>query len=238
MDENLLNKPVDNETQNLDVPQKFLDPETGELRIEVLLKSYMALEKKLSEVGSPSLSDPEQRQRVLKELGCPDCVDDYQIDVSHGLFDRDDELNQKLFEKGFTNDQVQMVYDLAAEKLVPMILDLAAEFEADREIERLIQEFGGKEKWQELSRQLLAYGQQNLSSDVLAGLANSYEGVMALYRMMSSDQPALNKQASSEGALDETKLKSMMADPKYWKNKDPAFIAKVTEGFSTLYGDK
>lgn len=236
MDENLLNQSVD-AAPAVEIPQKFIDPETGTLRTDALIKSYIALEKKLSTMG-PSLADPEGRMRALKELGCPDCADDYDIDLSHGLFDKDDLLNQQFFEKGFTNDQVQMVYDLAAEKLVPMILDLASEFQADREMERLVSEFGGKEKWQEVSRQLLTYGQKNLPADVLSGLASSYEGVMALYRMMGSDQPMIDKQANVEGAASEEQLKSMMSDPKYWKTKDPAFIARVTEGFSNLYGDK
>lgn len=29
----------------------------------------------------------------------------------------------------------------------------------------------------------------------------------------------------------------MMNDPKYWRDKDPAFIAKVTEGFKNLYAE-
>ncbi len=29
----------------------------------------------------------------------------------------------------------------------------------------------------------------------------------------------------------------MMRDPKYWRDKDPAFVAKVTEGFKSVYGE-
>jgi len=28
----------------------------------------------------------------------------------------------------------------------------------------------------------------------------------------------------------------MMRDPKYWREKDPSFVAKVTEGFERMYG--
>ena len=237
MDDNLLNKPIDQMTDgDMKVPEKFLDPQTGELRTDALLKSYIALEKKLSQMG-PSLADPEGRRRALKELGCPDCADDYDVDLSHGMFDLDPELNQRLYEKGFTNEQVQMLYDAAAEKLVPLVVELSAEFEADRELDRLVAEFGGAEKWQEVSRQLLAYGQKNLPADVLAGLAGSYQGVMALYRMMKTDQPAIDGGQDSAGGASENKLKTMMADPKYWKTKAPAYIAEVTKGFKTLYGE-
>jgi hypothetical protein len=30
----------------------------------------------------------------------------------------------------------------------------------------------------------------------------------------------------------------MMRDPKYWRDQDPSFIAKVTEGFKRMYGEK
>jgi hypothetical protein len=232
MDENLLKQALPEAQQpanaGMSIPEKFRDPETGALRSEALLKSYIELEKRLSQGGNVN---------ALQDNGCPDCADDYEIDLSHGLFDRDDLLNQKLFEKGFSNDQVQTVYDVAAEKLVPMILDMASEFQADREIERLVSEFGGAEKWQEVSRQLLAYGQKNLPQDVLSGLAGSYEGVMALYRMMNTEQPMMREGTNAEGLAGEDELKSMMSDPKYWKAKDPAYIARVTKGFKALYGD-
>ena len=32
-------------------------------------------------------------------------------------------------------------------------------------------------------------------------------------------------------------LQAMMSDPKYWRDKDPSFIAKVTEGFQRLYSE-
>lgn len=37
---------------------------------------------------------------------------------------------------------------------------------------------------------------------------------------------------------DELELQSMMRDPKYWRDQDPSFVAKVTEGFQKLYGKK
>jgi len=38
------------------------------------------------------------------------------------------------------------------------------------------------------------------------------------------------------GGVDDKELSSMMRDPKYWREKDPAFVAKVTQGFQRLYG--
>lgn len=204
------------------IPENFKDPATGELKVDSLLTSYSELEKRLSRTPS-----------------APKTPDDYCIDCKHGFFDVDKDLNKKLHDKGFTNEQVQIVYDLAAERLVPLVLQMAAEYSAEREIEKLVTHFGGEEKWREVSRQLLAFGQKSLPSDVLNALSSSYEGVLALHGMMKGEEPGLSRsadvKASSQNELD---LQSMMRDPKYWRDQDPSFIAKVTEGFQKMYGKK
>lgn len=99
-------------TENLltnEIPEKFLDPESGEIRMDRLLQSYHALEKKLSQ--SPA---------------APKTPHDYCIDCSHGLFQPDADINARLHEKGFTQDQAQELYNIAAEKLIPMIVEIAA----------------------------------------------------------------------------------------------------------------
>lgn len=203
-----------------EIPAKFKDPETGALNVDALVKSYKALEQKM---GS--------------QTGAPKSPDEYCVDCSHGLFDSDPEVNKRLHEKGFTNEQAQAVYDLAAEKMVPAINALAYDVKAERELEKLINHFGGADKWKEVARQLLAFGQKNMPADVLDNLSSSYEGVLALYRMMQSQEPSLKKEVDTvETSADEQELQSMMRDPKYWKDKDPAFIAKVTEGFKNIYG--
>ena len=241
MSENLLNQSQTESTRPSasasKVPDKFIDPESGEIRLEALINSYLSMEKKLSQM-LPAPDSDEAKSRIFGELGRPDKPDNYDIDLSHGLFDRDPECDECMHERGFTNDQAQLVYDLAAKKMVPLIVDMAAEFQADREIERLIEQFGGAEKWREVSRQLFAYGRKNLPNDVLDGLAGSYEGVMALYKMMQRDEPGINPKVEGKVAEGEEDLQAMIRDPKYWKDKDPAFIRKVTQGFQKIYGQQ
>ena len=151
------------------------------------------------------------------------------------LFEPDIELNRRLHAKGFAPEQVQEVYDLAVEKMVPMILDMAAEFQAEREIERLTAHFGGEDQWREVSRQMLSFGKKNLPPQVLQGMSASYEGIMALYKMMQSEEPmTLGAKGKSIATNAEKDLQSMMNDPKYWRDKDQSYIAKVTEGFKNL----
>jgi hypothetical protein len=221
--------------KNTQVPEKFIDSETGEVRLDALAASYIALEKKLAAM-MPRPDTDESRREVLKCLGCPETPDEYDIDVSHGLFSADPEVNARLHTKGLTAEQVQEVYNLAAEKLVPAILEMTQEFAADREVERLMAAFGGAEKWAEVSRQLLAFGKKNLPGEVLSSLASSFEGVMALYRMMKGQEPDLAARGAETPEIVESDLRSMMRDPRYYRDRDPSFVAKVTEGFRKIYG--
>ena len=187
------------------------------MNIKAMAQSYKALEQKMS-----------QNPKAPKTPG------DYCIDCSHGLFDMDEDMNKALHERGFTNDQVQFVYDLAAQKMVPMVIQMAGDFQADREIEKLVEHFGGVDKWREVSRQLLSFGQNNLPADVLDSLSSSFEGVLALHNMMGGTEPQISVSGDTNKSA-EMDLQSMMRDPKYWRDKDPSFVAKVTEGFERMY---
>lgn len=234
----------------LPIPEKFRDPKTGELRVEALLKSYLELERRLSQQPSaqtagpaappepaafdPASLDPAQLRRLM---GAPESAEGYCIACDHGLFQPDPEINGRLFEAGYTPTQAQLLYDLAAERMVPLIQTVAAEFQAEREVERLVARFGGEERWREVSRQLLAWAGKTLPPAAVEGLATSYEGVMALYSMMTGSEPsALSMAGTRPGGGDgEAELRTLMRDPRYWRDRDPALIARVTEGFQRLY---
>ncbi len=235
--ENLIEMAGQVEAESLsaaDIPEKFRNPETGEIRIEALIASYKELERKLSSM-MPRPDTDEDRMSIMRMMGLPETSDEYDVDVSHGLFDIDSDMNKSLHEKGFTADQVQAVYDLAAEKLVPVILEITQEFQAEREMERLSAAFGGPEKFREMSRQLLAFGKKNLPPEVLENLSGSFEGVMALHRMMKGEEPSLSPSAQTVEPNDEKALHAMMRDPRYYRDKDPSFVAKVTDGFQRMY---
>ena len=215
------------------LPEKFRDLQTGEVRLEALVNSYLELERRLS--AAPD-SD-EGRTRLLRQLGVPETSDGYDIDVAHGLFTVDPEVNDRLHKMGCTCEQAQEIYNLAAEKLVPVIREIVQDYQADREVEKLVSAFGGPDKWREISRQLLAFGSRNLPKDVFENLSSSYDGIMALYRMMKGQEPGIGAVTDEAvaPAPGETDLRSLMRDPRYWRKKDPAFVARVTEGFKTLY---
>jgi hypothetical protein len=207
------------------VPAKFWDEAAGSIRVDALLKSYLALEKRLSSGAAPVPDLPERPE-------------DYCIDCAHGLFQPDPGINQRLHGAGFSKQQAQLLYDLAAEKMVPLLGDMAGEFQADREMERLLHHFGGPEQWQEQAGQIRAWADRNLPAALVQALAATSDGVMALHRMMrdgGGEPRALRDDGGAMGG-DHGALNRMVADPRYWRDRDPAFIAQVTEGFRRLYG--
>ena len=219
------------------VPEKFWDREAGAIRTEALLKSYVELERKLgSMVPLPGDDDQEGRSDFggLSVFRPP--RSDYRIEARDELVEPTPEINARLHEAGFTQEQAQLIYDLAAEHLLPVIDDAVAELRATRDAERLAAHFGGDAAWQNMARQIKTWGEANLAGDVYRTLASSYDGVLAMHQMMQAREPSVLRDAEGpQSDLDETSLTRMMRDPRYWRERDPALVAQVTEGFKRLY---
>jgi len=82
------------------------------------------------------------------------------------------------------------------------------------------------------------WANQNLSDKAYQVFANvpASAGMVELFEelMELNGQPQFNMVSESEfqEQLSIDDLRSMQNDPKYWKEKDPAFIAKVRQGFA------
>jgi len=221
-----------------DVPEKFWDQETGALRTENLLKSYLELEKKLGTmVPAPNKKDPGSRHRLERMLGKPDSPSDYQIEQPHELVPSDPEINTKLHDAGLSAEQAQLVYNLAAEHLVPIAEELNREAQQKIEHSKLAAHFGGDQKWQAIAPQMKTWAQANLPDDVFQSLTSSFDGVVALHQMMQAREPNLISEATVPSpSTDKSQLSRMMQDPRYWRDRDPTFIAEVTAGYKRLFG--
>ncbi len=220
MAENLLTAPAGGDRPS-SVPDKFWDAQSGAVRVDALVKSYQELERRLAAGGPAGMA--------------PASSDGYHIACDHGLFEPCPEINARLHAAGFAPEQAQLVYDLAAERMMPLLQELVAEFQAEREVERLVAHFGGEEKWRAVSRQLLAWASKNLPAPAVEGLSTTYEGVMALYRMMTGTEPSALKRGEPQAEGGEGELHTLMRDPRYWRDRDPTVVARVTEGFQRLY---
>ncbi|NQU61015.1 MAG: hypothetical protein HQ512_07780 [Rhodospirillales bacterium] len=205
------------------LPEKFWDQDRGELRTESLIKSYQALEQKLG---------------ALSGQGVPEDPNGYDIKVEDELFTSDPDINAKLHSAGFSQEQAQTVYDLASEHMLPMVSEVAAEFHAQAQIDRLAQKFGGEDKWRETAAQLKSWGQANYPDEVFRALSSTYEGVLTMQKMMGSNEPGLIDGAgAATESVSEKGLQQMMQDPRYWRDHDPAIVARVRDGFKRLFPD-
>jgi hypothetical protein len=225
-------------TRPAEVPEKFWDAERGELRVDALLKSYRELERRLSQRATPPApdSDEEERRRWREMMGIPESPEGYEVTPKHELCGPDPEINQRLHEAGFSCAQVQLLYDLAAERLLPLVAEAAQQFEADRQAEKLRAHFGGEERFRRIAAQLKAWGQANLPPGVLDALSTTEDGVLALERMMRGSEPSLERDAAPPEAMDEGELRRLMRDPRYWRTREPEIVKRVTEGFRRLVG--
>ncbi len=225
-----------------DLPEKFWDNGAGAVRVDALVKSYLELERKLG--GGPRDPEPQAVQAepmagmaALADGPAP-APEEWTISSPHPLIEPDGELNEQLRTAGFNQTQAQLVYDLAAQRLLPVLQDALGEIEAQQQLERLQRHFGGAETWSHTARQLKSWGASHLDPAIYDTLAGSYEGVLALHQMMRASEPELLA-GSGEGAAEpsEAALVEMVRDPRYWRQRDPEFIARVTAGFKRLYAD-
>jgi hypothetical protein len=221
-----------------DIPEKFWDAERGELRVDALVKSYRELERRLSQrLAAPGPdADEEERRRWREAHDIPETPEEYEIEVRHELTSPDIEINRRLYAAGFSRSQVQLVYDLAAERLLPMIAEAAQQFEAERQMEKLRARYGGEERFRRMAQQLSAWGRANLPPPVFEALSTTEEGVVALERMMQGKEPAMERETGAPPAEDEGELRKMMRDPRYWRSREPELVRRVTEGFRRLTG--
>lgn len=205
------------------VPDKFWDDASGTLRTDALIKSYLELEKKL---GTP----------LQREL--PPSAEDYQIKIANEILANDPEINRRLYAAGFTQDQAQLVYDLAAERLIPLVTEIAEVFETEGQVARLVKEFGSEQRWRVVASQIDAWGRAHLPQRAFEALSTTFEGVLAMYRMMSNDEPGFVRDGDRPAeSMSDTQLKALMRDPRYWRDQDPTIVEQVREGFRRLYSD-
>ncbi|PKR56036.1 capsid assembly protein [Thalassospira marina] len=178
----------------------------------------------------------EDWQGFYRLLGVPENAEDYVIEGADELGGMNATVNARLHEAGFTPRQAQLVYDLAGEILRPMAAELETGAKTAALQARLAAEFGGEAQWAKLAPRLASWGQKNLP-DAYEVMAQSPEGVRALYRLMSeAGEPGLA--ATGAGQMreaPEVEIDRLMNDPRYWRDRNPVIIAQVQAAFDRLH---
>ncbi len=178
----------------------------------------------------------EDWQAFYRALGVPERAEDYVIEGADALGGVNADVNARLHEAGFTPQQAQLVYDLAGEILTPMAAELESGAQASLMQAKLAAEFGGEAQWAQLAPRLASWGEKNLP-DAYEAMAQSPEGVRALYRLMcEAGEPGLA--ATGSGSARETpevEIDRLMNDPRYWRDRNPVIVAQVQAAFDSLH---
>ena len=207
------------------LPEKFKSPED-------LAKSYNELQSKL---GS---KEEDIRNSILEEIqsqafeGRPESAGDYQLPES---IDPEQSVDNELlkwwsehsFENGYSQEEFQQGIEMYSQAVMGNQPDMESEAKklgdnAEARIEAA-SVFANK-----------FFPQEALPA--IERMCESHEGIIALEAIQEAMKDG-NFAGNTEPAAQTTErdLREMMNDPRYWKDRDPAFIKEVTEGFQKIY---
>ena len=223
------------------VQDKFWNKDLNEINVEELSSSYNSLEKKLgsrteelsSQIREDLANEIKANTPEEYEIKLPDSIpEDVNINVDKEMpllqwwseTAKAKGLSQEEFNKGieaFVNNEVSSLPDVNNEK-----------------------ELLGENATQRIEAADL-WSKKNLSSDsysAISNFANTAQGVKALEEIMklNKDAPMPTTETAIEAAPSLDDLRSMMKDPRYWKDgdRDPAYIAKVGSLYEKYYGNQ
>jgi len=163
----------------------------------------------------------------------------FEVEVAGDVLKSDPRINERLKEAGFTKQQAELVYRLAEEVIVPILSELSENYRTARELDKLEAHFGGEERFDEVARQISTWAAKSLPAEVFKALCTTYHGVLALYNMMGSTEPeTVAGTGGRPSMISDKKLREMMKDPRYWRDRDEEFIRQVDAGFRELYKEE
>lgn len=182
--------------------------------------------------------DAGEASAALDPASIPETPDGYEIAVDEVLGAVDPAVNARLHEAGFTGAQAQLVYDLAAEVIGPLIGEVEGAGKRATDRAALAAEFGGAENWKRLAPRIEKWGRENLPEAAFEVLCQTADGVRSIHRLMSGRaEQGLASGSGADGTGDlRQDIRAKMNDPRYWRDRDPAMVAEVQAGFDRLHG--
>lgn len=218
------------------ISDKFWDNERGEVNVESLSTSYNSLEKKLGqrtdELTKQIRTDIEQERSAnvpeKYEIKMPEIPEDIDMEVHE-----DQPLLQWWSETAKSMGLSQDQFNDGINQFVQNEISGLPNIEAETQL------LGDNAKDRIESADLWA--KKHLSENgynTIAKLSSTAEGVKALEEIMALNKSSVmpNNPTAVEAKPSVDDLRSMMKDPKYWKDgeKDPAYIDRVSKLFEQV----
>jgi hypothetical protein len=220
------------------VAEKFWDTERNEVKVDELSASYNALEKKIgmrTDELSKQVREDLEKERMGSipeeyEIVIPEVPEHINIEVNKeqellkewSNICKDNGLSQDIFNRGvnaFVNNEIAGLPDMQQE----------------------MQKLGDNANTRVEAADLWSKKYLTPSSyETVSKLASTAEGVKALEEIMgiTRTQPLPNSNTVVDAELEETDLRSMMNDPRYFDpaQRDQAYYDKVTRLYEKKYG--
>ncbi len=224
-----LNTPIREQIENL-----YPESDTG--KTESFEKG--AEEKKGENMKTSNIKTENNsvEKRDLLELALiTNGAENTNVNVDNYFLNLKKEIIKILHEKQIPDSHVDVLTNIITEISLKYIKNIAEKYNSLQELMKLETFFGGEKNFNEVSKQITMWATKNLTPDLFNTLNTNYWGVISLYNMMRSyEDKTFIDQEFEKDFLTEKDLKSMMKNPKYWRDKDKNFIAQIDEGWKYL----
>lgn len=216
------------------LPDSFWDAEKNELKTADLITGYNDLSKFKTETEGRFATRPEAADKYalpeVKDLGLPEGVD-FTFDDKSPLFTA---AREAAFNAGMSQAEF-------SEKLIkPYVQEqLAAYTKAEETYQTEMKALG--ENAQARIESVNSFLKANVSAEqaeALMGTAVTAKAVEAIEALITKANGTTFKAADKSNVANlpnEAELKAKMSDPKYWRDRDPAVVKEVEDGFKKLY---
>ncbi len=227
----ILNKNIENITpvadENLKTCQILPEPKEGGVEEKT--------ETKEQTKTTDTIKNQTTNQTDLLDLALiTNGAENTNINFDNKIFEIKKRLQKKLFEKQFTDSDMTFLTKVMSEIVFDFIKKIQEEYNSLKELIKLETFFGGEKNFNEVAKQITMWATKNLPPDLFNNLNTTYLGVISLYNMMNTEDQSFIEQDFDKNFLTENDLKSMMKNPKYWKDQDKNFVKQVTDGWKYL----
>lgn len=216
------------------IPEKFWDAETKSPRVEDLAKSYANLESKIGAQKDSYFKEFEEGRLSQR----PESADAYQVNIdakavglpegTEAKIDTKDPLYQWWRETAYANGYTQEQFDAGINQYLKQ--EFASLPNMDKERETL-----GEAAQDRISRVEL-WARKNAGDELFdrvkfkLGNADAVEFMEAIMKRTAGIDMSGDGQQQQAG-LSKDEIRAMQDDPRYWKDRDPAYVKKVEEAW-------